>query len=98
MKKKKLTAWILCIIMIFSITSGIFSAAFASDGTTGSAYSLDTTTGSAYKVDNSIKLFSTKANAINEEASPAPDYSYVIGETAAFNMEYDYIFYIEVSS
>ena len=37
--------------MLFSITSGIFSAAFASDGTTDSAYSLDTTTDSVYSLD-----------------------------------------------
>ncbi|MBO5140128.1 MAG: hypothetical protein J6B76_05675, partial [Peptococcaceae bacterium] len=47
MKHKKLTALILCFTMMFSITSGIFSAAFASDSTTGSAYHLDTTTGSS---------------------------------------------------
>ena len=47
MKNRRLTALILCLTMLFSITSGIFSAAFASDSTTGSAYSLDTTTGSA---------------------------------------------------
>lgn len=91
MKHKKLTALMLCFTMMFSITSGIFSAAFASDSTTGSAYHLDTTTGSgvwssttesAYKADNSIKLFSTKA-AITSPSSM--DYSGDIGKTAVFN-------------
>lgn len=83
MKNKKLTALILCITMLFSITSGIFSAAFASDGTTGSAYSLDTTTGSAYKVDKGPMLFSTKAAT----SSPSSmDYSGDIGKTAVFDI------------
>lgn len=76
MKRTKLTAWILCFTMLFSITSGIFSAAFASDTTTGSAYSLDTTTGSAYKVDKGPMLFSTKAKTVEvAEETPVPDYS-----------------------
>ena len=96
MKNKKLTALILCFTMLFSITSGIFSAALASDGTTDSAYHLDTTTGSAYKVDKGPMLFSTKAKTVEvaeEEVTPVPDYSYVIGETAAFNMDYEEVFY-----
>ena len=90
MKHKKLTALILCFTMLFSITSGIFSAALAADSTTGSAYHLDTTTGSAitgsglwgsttesaYKADKGIKLFSTKAKAVEvAEETPVPDYS-----------------------
>ena len=95
MKHKKLTALVLCFTMLFSITSGIFSAAFAST-TTGSAYHLDTTTGSsistgrvwdsttgsAYKADNGLKLFSTKA-AITSPSSM--DYSGDIGKVAVFN-------------
>lgn len=77
MKHKKLTALVLCFTMLFSITSGIFSAVFAADSTTGSAYHLDTTTGSgvwssttesAYKADNGPKLFSTKKTVTTESS------------------------------
>ena len=77
MKHKKLTALVLCFTMLFSITSGIFSAVFAADSTTDSAYHLDTTTGSgvwssttesAYKADNGLKLFSTKKTVTTESS------------------------------
>ena len=86
MKNKKLTALILCFTMLFSITSGIFSAAFASDSTTGSAYSLDTTTGSAYKVEKGPMLFSTKAATTTPSASA---YESNIGKIAIFNEKYE---------
>lgn len=78
MKNKKLTALILCITMLFSITSGIFSAAFASDGTTGSAYSLDTTTDSVYSLDTTTDSAdstdyvwdSTTESAVEEDKGP----------------------------